>query len=145
MFYGLPVIPDDGLIGHMDLLVWGLANGNNNCRIHLFANDYRPAPNTVLGSFTELIGAGYAPLPTGNPVNLGVDVARRDVWQFPETIWTALGIGLPVVAYGYWVDFTDPLTGGTRVLWAQRFQSPQVMLHAGDVIKFALSWGGKQC
>jgi hypothetical protein len=129
----------------MDLLAWSLANGHNNCRVHLFANDYQPDANTVLASFIELSGAGYLPKPTGNPTNLGVDLTRRDVWQFPDLIWTATGVGLPVIAYGYWVDFLDPLTGGTRVLWAQKFQAAQALWLAGQTIRFALSWGGKQC
>ena len=145
MFNPLPVVTNDGLIGYMDLLGWSLANGGNNCRVHLFSNNYLPDFGTVLVSFVEMVGAGYTPLPTGNPINLGIDLLRRDVWQFPELTWTALGIGLPVAAYGYWVDFLAPITLATRVLWAQRFQSPQVMRLAGDTIKFALSWGGRQC
>lgn len=140
-----PVIPFDGQIGYMDVLVWVLRNGQRNCKVRLYANDYWPVKESVRASFTELFGGGYAAQSVGNPVNLGIDVTGRDVWQFPETVWTAINVGLPVVSFGYWVDFTDPLTGGTRVLQAQRFQAPIAWLQAGDKIRFSLSWGGKQC
>jgi hypothetical protein len=141
----LPVVPNDGLIGFTDVIVQAIANGNNNSRIHLYANDYWPYPGTLLGDFVELVGAGYLPAVPGDPSNLGVDVTRRDVWLFPETVFTANPSGLPVLAYGYWLDFFDPLTAVTRVLWAQRFQAPQALLVAGQQIRFTLSFGGAQC
>jgi hypothetical protein len=129
----------------MDLLVWALRNGGHSSKVHLYANDYWPVPETVVASFVEFSGGGYVPKTPGIPVNLGIDVTRRNVWQFPETIWTATGSSGLVVAYGYWADFLDPLTGGIRILQAQRFQAPQVFLNAGDKIRFVLTWGGAQC
>lgn len=129
----------------MDVLVWALQNGLHGTRVRLYSNDYWPVKESVRASFTELSGGGYVAKPTGIPVNLGTDVTGRNVWQFPETLWTATGAGLPVVAFGYWVDFIDPLTGGTRVLQAQRFNAPIAWLNVGDKVRFSLSWGGKQC
>jgi len=125
----LPVIPFDGQIGYMDVLVWSLRNGLHNCKIRLYSNDYWPVKESV----------------RANPTNLGTDVTGRNVWKFPETLWTATGVGLPIIAYGYWIDFVDPLVGGTRILQAQRFQAPIAWIAAGDKVRFSLSWGGKQC
>lgn len=129
----------------MDVLVWALRNGQHSCVARLFSNDYQPDVNTTRTNLLELVGAGYGPNSLGNPTNLGIDITGRDVWLFPEVVWTATGIGLPVIAYGYWIDFLDPLTGGTRILQVQKFFQPQAFIAAGNQIRFTPSWGGKQC
>ena len=145
MLSTLPIVPNDGIIGWTDILVQALRTGGKNCKVHLYANDYYPQFDSVVCSFVESVFGGYTSQDLGNPTNLGIDVTRRDVWIFPESSWIASGLGLPIISYGYWVDFDDPLTGGKRVLQAQRFFSPQTLFLAGQKIKFVLSWGGAQC
>lgn len=140
-----PVIPNDGSKAFMDVLVYSIQGGRLNSKIHLFQNDVTPDSTFTLASFVECIAGGMGNQPLSVPTDQGFDPSGRDIWYFPETIFTATGSNLPAVIYGYWVDFTDPITATTRVLWCRRFTTPQAILSAGNTIKFMLSFGGKQC
>lgn len=141
----LPLIPYDGLNGFADIIMSYLQRPAAVARVHLFANSYTPNVLTVVGDFTESAAVGLGPIPLPAPINRGVDEGAKDVWEFPTVNWTATGLGLPAVVYGMWVDCLDPITAGTRVLWAQRFVSPVALVAAGDQVKFTLSLGFNQC
>ncbi len=143
-FY-LPIVPYDGLAGVVELMAFDLRLGNHGCKVRLFTNDYTPVNSTVVSDLVEYSGWGYTPKNLGNPVDQGVDVTGRDVWLFPEVEWIASGSGSTNIVWGYWIDFTAPLTGKRRLLTIQRFNASQVFLNAGDRIRFTPSWGMKQC
>lgn len=139
------VLPTDGATGMLDTLIQWLNNPLSSFRVHLYANAYSPVAASVPASFTDPVFGGYSPLTPLGPTALPTTPGGRVIWQWPQSVWTATGPGLPVICWGFWTSFTDPISLATRVGWAQRFQSPQGLWLAGQTIKLALSLGGKQC
>jgi hypothetical protein len=139
------ILPTDGAIGMLDALINWLRLPASASLVHLYTNNYVPIAGTVLASFTEATFGGYSSMGLGIPTQLPVSPDGRAAWVWPQSIWTANGVNLPTIVYGYWVDFLDPLTAGRRVGWAQRFQSAQGLWALGQTIRFTLSFGAKQC
>jgi len=139
-----PIIPDNGKTGFMGLIMDGIDSGANSAEIHLFDNNYTPTTSSVIGDFTEATAGGLAGIATPNATDQGVVPGGIDNWIFGNALWTASGAGLPVTIYGYWIDFVDPTTGNPHMLWAQRFDTPQVLTSAGQTIAFTLSLAGTQ-
>jgi hypothetical protein len=129
----------------MDVLMYSIQGGKLNSKVHLYNNDYTPSTSSILANFTETLVAGLSAKPLPTMQNLGIDASGNDVWISPQITFVATGVGLPDVIYGFWVDFTDPITAGTRVFYAQRFETPMAIIAAGNKVQFMLSLGGKQC
>lgn len=138
-------IPDDGVVGFMNVLMFSIQGGRLSSKVHLFQNDFVPTRSSTVASFVESTAGGMASQPLSTPASWGFDTDHREIWFFPQTIFTATGPGLPAALYGYWVDFTDPMTATKRVLWYQRFNNPRAAVAAGNTVKFVMSVGGKQC
>lgn len=112
-------------------------------KIHLFANDITPSIGTVLADLTEIGFSGYAPIdfPTVNPVLTWDVTNNRAIVETDIVRFTAAlpGSGLPNIAFGYWVDYPDPRTGQTELLWAKKFADAVALLNVGDRVSFTLS------
>lgn len=88
-------------------------------KLRLYSNNYAPAENAVIASFTEVTGGGYAAktlssgswtITIGNPTE-GVYAAQT--FSFTGTI------GGSGVVYGYYVTNT----AGTTLYWAESLPS----------------------
>ena len=141
----LPVIPFDGVLGVADIVMLYLGARASNSMVRLFTNPYTPTNASVRASFIEATNSGLAGQPLLAPTNKGIDATNKDVWTFPQPTWTSDASFLPQVVYGFWVDAIDPLTGGLRVFWAQRFPVPWATWMAGQTLTFQLSFGFNQC
>lgn len=139
------ILPTDGASGMMAAVVQWLQNPLSASRVHLYQNDYVPTAAAVPASFTEPVAAGLGPIPMGVPTVLPIGPGGRVIYQWPQSVWTASGAGLPQIVFGYWVSFLDPVSMVSRVGWAQRFQSQQGLWTPGQTVKLMLSLGGKMC
>lgn len=140
----LPVIADVGKIGFMAAIMSQLRSGANNAKVKLFTNNYTPLASSVLADFTEATFGGYVALATPTAADAGVIPGGLDNWIFGALTWTASGAGLPITIYGYWVQFDNPITLAPTLLWAQRFDTPQALIAAGNTISFVLSLADNQ-
>lgn len=140
----LPVIPDAGNVTFMTALLLQLKSGANDAKVHLYTNNLAPVRETVLTDFTEAVAAGLEALATPAAVDVGINAAGVDVWTFSPLTWSAGGSGLPVVVYGYYVDWLNPITLQRQLWWAQKFDVPQALTGAGQTVSFTLSIGGDQ-
>lgn len=113
----------------------------DNATLHLFQNDIVPSFATALGDFTEADFDGYAAgaAITWNPAVTGPDYNAEVTG--PAANFLATGATTPNVIYGYYV--VD--TGGTGLLWSERFAEPINIASAGDgfsvVPRFVLAHG----
>lgn len=139
-----PIIPDDGKTALMEVELNGIRSGANSGLVTLFTNNYTPTTSSVPGSFTAATFGGGSAQATPAATDAGVVPGGVDNWIFGPLTWTATGSGLPVTVYGYYVTITSPITSVTRVLWAQRFDTPQALSSAGQTISFILSLAGNQ-
>jgi hypothetical protein len=102
---------------------------DTNVKIHLFSNNLTIIRTTVLGDLTEIAYPGYASITLSGAVDGGIDANNWDTWAWPTATFQATSApGSPVTAYGYYV--TD--SGGTTLLWAENFATPQVFTLSGD-------------
>lgn len=139
-----PIIPDQGKTTFMDLVVPAIDGGTNTAKIRLFQNNYTPVTGTVIAALTEATFGGYAGVSTPVATDSGVIPGGVDNWIFGSVTFTATGATLPQTIYGYWVECVDPLLAATKILWAQRFDTPQALTAAGQTISFVLSLAGTQ-
>jgi hypothetical protein len=110
--------------GAQVLLEKGLDGLTAAVAVHLYQNDFAPAPGTVLADFTEADYSGYA-AQTVTPATWPVffQGISQVVAVGPGLVFTPTASTIANVIYGYYV--TD--SGGTRLLWAERFAEQKVM------------------
>ena len=140
-----PLIPYAGRLAFGDMIANSIANGGLNSQVAIFINDIFPSRLSALGDFNPCLAAGLTrkPLPAVTP--LGVDPSGRAQYQFATLNYTAGGPGLPVVGYGYYVSFDDPITGLPALAWCQRWDVPFAWINPGDNYPLNLSLGDSQC
>jgi len=92
--------------------------------VNLYQNDYAPDPTTVLADLDVATYDGYA-AETVTPATWPVFFQGNSqaVAVGPGIVFTPTGSTTPNVIYGYYL--TD--TGGTRLIWAERFPEAKVM------------------
>jgi len=126
------VVPNVGAQILLRRALGDLATGN--LILKLFTNDYTPVETSVVGSFTEATGSGYAEksLTDGSWTVTNADpaVATYDGGDQVFTFTGALGN-----VYGYYItDFAE-----TGLVWAERFTSaPFNVQNNGDTITITL-------
>jgi hypothetical protein len=117
------VVPD---VGEVILLTRIITTENSKLR--LFSNDLTPDDDSVIASFTECSGNGYATITLTGSISaptwsvataLGVTTA-----SYAAQVFTMTGA---LTAYGYYV--TD--NAGTGLLWAERFTGAPFVIPAG--------------
>jgi hypothetical protein len=140
-----PIIPDDGRLGFMDMMVAEIGNAGNNSRVHLFTNRVVPTRRTVLADLVEIFFVGYFPPALPAAVIVPPDDTGKVVLLFGKVNFQQTAPGTAVVAYGFWVDSYDSLKPGKRLLWLQRFPVATAFARIGDRLTFELSLGGGQC
>ena len=134
------VIPDVGKLRFMD---WMLINEDpltSPVVVNLFKNDYTPVAGTTTGDFVLADFTGYT----------SKDIERTD-WTAPAIIGGKASVTAPSApmhwdnsgssqtVYGYWVE--DPDSGD--VLWAKRFDTPQVV-NGGGFIELTLTFTDRE-
>src|SRR5688572_32940844 len=119
-----------------DMLV---AGASTTLRVRLFQSNTTPSQSTVIGDLTEATFSGYAAVTpsfgaSATASNKGTitDSAARD--------FTHNGGGTSNTIYGYYVTYES---GGSTLLWAERFDIAQTLANNGDKItltaKFTLN------
>lgn len=140
-----PLIPQDGKVAFGRIFVPWIADGAHSAQVHLFENDYTPTPASTLVDFVECSAGGLGVMPTPPATEQLVGLTGPSNWIFDAVTFTATGTGLPTMIFGYYVDFADPIDVTRRILWCQRFDSPQAAVNAGDEITFIPNLGSTQC
>ena len=135
----LPVTPAAGSQTFADLIVWALSQNVVLGRVTLYSNFLTPTSASVLADFTPITAAGLGPQLLGAATPGLIDHCGRALWTWPNIVFTAAGGGLPVQAWGYFVSCTDPITGMTALLWAQRLVTPFAFLAAGNALPVPLT------
>lgn len=114
---------------------------SKNLKLRLYTNNYTPVDTSVVGSFTEMSGAGYAPISLTNgswTVTVGNDPSDA---VYAEQTFTFTGSGSTI--YGYYIEDNDGSTG--TLVWAELFGSTYTPANNGDTLKvtpkFQLSKG----
>lgn len=98
--------------------------------IRLYSNNYVPVAASVAGSFTEVVGGGYAAKPL-TFANWVIASGAPSTASYPAQTWTFTGpTNAPGNVYGYYVTRdSDGL-----LLWAERFVAVPFVPVAGSVI-----------
>lgn len=114
---------------------------SKNLKLRLYTNNYTPVDTSVVGSFTEMSGAGYAAISLTNgswTVTVGNDPSDA---VYAEQTFTFTGSGSTI--YGYYIEDNDGSTG--TLVWAELFGSTYTPANNGDTLKvtpkFQLSKG----
>lgn len=113
--------------------------------VHLFVNIIDPTVNTVLADLVESTNPGLVGQLLPAPVDTGIDGTGRDEWIWPLFTFRAGAAPLPVVVYGWWIDFVDPITAQRVLLAVQQFGTPFAFLAVNDPLPLNLGLGGTQC
>ena len=131
------IIPNEGEPVWLEAMVGKTAAANTT--LCLFTNNYTPIDTTVLADLTEM-GAvqgyvaktltmaswGSAVAGTGT----GTGTSNQASIAYPQQAWTFDGTGGTVTVYGYHIK-----SGGGKLLGAELFTTPQVVVNNGDFIK----------
>lgn len=140
-----PIIPNEGKICFGNIVINAIQGGRLNSTVFLFTNDFTPDANTVAANLIACTAGGLTGQGLPVPIDSGIDIVGVDVRTFPNMTFTATGSGLPITLYGYFITCTDPFSLTTKILWCQRFATPQVAINAGDKISFMPTLGINQC
>jgi hypothetical protein len=98
-------------------------------KISLFKNNFTPVPATVIGDFTKADFTGYADVTIG--FNPSVTVAGKGTLTATAAAAFIMGVpGTGNTIYGYYVWAVT----GTQLLWAERFDSAQIVANLDDEI-----------
>lgn len=88
-------------------------------KLRLFSNDYEPAENSTVSSFTEVTGGGYAAITLDKDLWTIIQGNPSEGTYDAQTFSFTGTIGGTGNVYGYYV--TDAL--GTALLWAENLPS----------------------
>jgi hypothetical protein len=141
----LAVVPAAGVQTWSDLAVYAMGLPTVQPMVSLFTNWYQPTSESTLASFTPPMAAGLAAQALGAPIRGLVNPFGRAVWSWPTALFTAVGAGLPVLVWGYYVYCTDPWTGQPGLLWAQRLVTGFGFTTAGQTLPIPLATSFAQC
>jgi len=141
----LPLIPQNGKAAMLRTVMVAIKNGANAAKVHLFENDYTPVLTSMVGDFVECSVGGMSVMPLPQATEQPLLASGPANWIFDLVTFTPSGVGLPGLVYGYWVDFLEPSTATTMLLWAQRFDSPQAIVTVADKVEFTPNLAGTQC
>ncbi len=116
-----------------EIFILGQYLTSQSFRMHLFSNNYTPAANSIVSSFTEAAFSGYAQktIAAGDWTTPVDDGAGRAIsFNLAQTWANSTGaVGNDI--YGYFM--TD--AGGTNLVWAERLASvPVDMNTAGKTL-----------
>ena len=135
-----PLVTFDGYSGLMTMIVRNIVGGINNCMIRLFQNDYYPVQSSVWTDFVEVTMPGYMAMPIPSGTDRGINANNIDVWNFPPVTFGPYTPSKQVV-FGYWVDWTNPMTMARQSLWCQRFDAPFAFTLPGQTLPLILTRG----
>ncbi len=140
-----PIIPYAGRVALLDLVISAIQNGGRQSKCLLWTAPFPPSDNTVLTDFVGLTADGLTGQALPVATFAGVNVSGRAIWTFATLNYTSTGPGLPTIAYGYWVQCSDPVTNQQALLWFQQFDTPFVWRNPGDNLPVNLSLSLSQC
>lgn len=117
---------------------------SKNLKLRLFTNDYTPVDTSILSSFTEASGGGYASIDLTNgswtvtPANDPSDaVYTQQTFNFTGAL-----TGNPTI-YGYYIEDNGGTSGA--MIWAERLGASFTPTSNGDQLlitpKFQMSKG----
>ena len=141
----LPIIPYAGRKTLLDLVGVNLCQFPALARVHLFVAPVSVTDSTVLTDFTESTNPGLFGQALSAPDFLGPDSAGRYLLQYAPNNFVAAAVPLPVVAYGFWVDATDPVSFVRSLIQCQQFDTPFAFLAVGDTLPVVVQLGLTQC
>jgi len=138
------VLPDVGADQILKAFFNNSWPASKNLKLRLYATNVTPLQTSVLGSFTEAAGGGYAAITLTNgswTVNVGNDPSDAVYAEQTFTFTGALTTN-PTV-YGYYLEDNDGSAG--VLVYAELFGTPFTPANNGDNIKvtpkFQLSSG----
>jgi hypothetical protein len=137
------ILTYEGYSGLMGACVAAIASGANGSRVRLYGNDFNPTRLTLWHDFTEASFPGYAAIPVPAAIDQGITALMMDVWDFAKVTFTMSSTPAQVV-YGYWIDFSNPLTHLRQSLWCKRFDAPFLFNAAGVALPLTLTPGFRQ-
>ncbi len=138
-----PVVTWEGRQGLMLAAMRGILSGANNARVRLFANNITPTGTTIWSDFLEANFNGYASVLVPAGIDQGLNFDQADIWSLNPAVFTMTVLPVQAV-YGYWIDWTNPLTGLRQSLWCQRFAAPFLFSAAGVSLPIILTPGFTQ-
>lgn len=106
----------------------------DTARIKLFKNSYTFAFATLLADLTIADFSGYAEENPGAPVVTWDAGTNQAVITFPQVTFTHNGGGVANDVYGWWIEFTDPITSSVVIAMGGNFDSPLTIDSDGDVV-----------
>lgn len=131
-----PVFPNEG--GLAMATAWKAASGLlDDAVVDLFMNDITPTKESVAADFEDPTYTTYAPVTLTDADWLNPYVNQQDQVQISAATVARFTVTTPAdppeVAYGYRIT-----TAAGKVLLAQRFDTPQPLGTAGDVVEIAI-------
>jgi len=116
------VVPDSGEVEMLKRIL-NVTIADPDVVLRLYTNDYTPIETSVVGSFTDATGAGYAPV-TMTPATWTISGDPTEaIYSEIELAFTAAE---PTI-YGYFLTNTADNT----LLWAERFVDGPYVIPAG--------------
>ena len=117
---------------------------SKDLKLRLFANDYTPVQGSVLGSFTEAAGGGYAAIDLVNGTWVVTPANDPSDATYAQQTFTFTGaLTTNPTIYGYYIEDNAGSTG--VVIYAERLGSSFTPANNGDNLKitpaFQLSSG----
>jgi hypothetical protein len=112
---------------------------SKNLKLRLYCNNYTPVDTSVLGSFTEAAGGGYAAISLANgswTVTTGNDPSDAVYAEQTFTFTGALTTNTTV--YGYYLEDNDGSTGAP--VFAELLGTPFVPANNGDTLKLTIKF-----
>jgi hypothetical protein len=145
-----PIIPATSKIAWSHLLGYTMIGGNITqalaaARVHLWTGFVVPALGITNANLIELAVPGYSAQALAGPVTYSVDWQGNGLVTFKTVNFTGFTGGLPCNALGFFVDYLDPVTGLTALLWAQQWDSPFVWLNSGNNYPLVPQLRASQC
>ena len=108
-------------------------------KLKLFANNYTPVDTSVLGSFTEAAGGGYASISLTNGSWTVTPADDPSDAVYAEQTFTFTGpLTTNTTIYGYWVEDNAGSTG--VAVFAELLATPFVPANNGDTLKLTIKF-----
>lgn len=137
------ILPYEGYHGLGAKGLSAFINGANVARCRLFANNYYPSKTTSWTDFVEASFTGYAAQAPGIPTDEGLSPLNIEIFRFPAITFTMFAPPI-ATAWGYWIDWINPVGLERQALWVKRFDNPFVFTGPGSSLKVILTPGFRQ-
>lgn len=96
----------------------------DNCRLHLFTNDYSPLTDDTLSLYTEVSASGYTSISlTGSQFTVSTSSGTSSAVYARQTF----SLTTSVNAYGYYITNN----GSSILIWAERFTGAPFQIPTG--------------